>query len=264
MPAISDGDVRIHYVLSGREDGDVLVMSNSLGSSLRMWDKVLTRLESRYRILRYDTRGHGASTVAPEAYTLDQLGQDVLNLLDAIGAESVSFCGLSLGGMTGMWLGLRAPHRLNHLILANTAARIGTSEMWDERIDLVRQSGIETLAVATLSRWFTPPYRESHPDEMDQIQHMIASTTPEGYCACCAVLRETDLRARISSIAVPTLIIAGTHDPATPPSDGRSVAAAIPGAKYTELDASHLSAWERADDFADAVQQFLGQGVRRN
>ena len=257
MAVIENGDVRLHYTLSGRDDGELLVLSNSLGSSLRMWDKILAPLEARYRVFRYDTRGHGESNVPRGPYTLDQLGQDVINLLDKIGAERVSFCGLSLGGLTGLWLGLHASHRLDRLILANTAARIGTTEMWDERIAMARQSGMESLSVASLGRWFTPLYRESHREEMDQIRRMIASTSAEGYCACCTVLREADLRARISSIAVPTLVIAGTHDPATPPSDGRAIAGAIAGAQYVELDTSHLSAWERANQFSDAVLQFL-------
>ena len=264
MPVIENDDVRLHYTLSGRDDGDMLVLSNSLGSSLRMWDKILAPLEVRYRVLRYDTRGHGESSVPRGPYHLDQLGQDVINLLDKLGLDRVDFCGLSMGGLTGMWLGLHASHRIKRMILANTAARIGTVEMWDERVAAVRQSGMESLAVAGLARWFTPQYRATHAGEMDEVQRMIASTNPEGYCACCAVLSEADLRERIGSIAVPTLVIAGTHDPATPPSDGRAIAAAVPGAQYLELDTSHLSAWERPDEFSHAILQFLAQGARSN
>jgi 3-oxoadipate enol-lactonase len=264
MPVIENGQVRIRYAVSGREDGEWLVLSNSLGSSLAMWDKVVALLESQYRVLRYDTRGHGGSSVPTGPYTIDQLGADVLRLLDEVGAERVSFCGLSLGGLTGMWLGLHASHRLNRLILANTAARIASPQLWNERIDFVVQSGMEQLSAATLARWFTPQYREAHAGEMEQIRQMIAGISPDGYAACCAVLRDTDLRAHISSISVPTLVITGTHDPATPPGDGRAVADAVQGAQYIELDASHMSAWERGDKFADAVLHFLAQGVIRH
>ena len=240
------------------------MLSNSLGSSLLMWDKVLAPLESTYRILRYDMRGHGASSTPPGPYSLNQLGEDLLHLLDEIGTERMSFCGLSLGGLVGMWLAAYAPHRLSRLILANTAPRIGNPEMWDERIAFVRQSGMEPLAVANLARWFTAQYREMHGGELKQIERMIASTSTDGYCGCCAVLRVADLWPKVFSIKVPSLVIAGTHDPATPPTDGRALAAALHGAQYAELDASHLSAWEKPHEFADAVLTFLTQGEQSN
>lgn len=264
MPTTKNSGVPIHYSMSDREDGELLVLSNSLGSSRYMWQKVLTPLEADYRVLCYDTRGHGASSVPPGPYTLDQLGEDVLGVLDHIGANRVNFCGLSLGGLVGMWLGLHAPERLNRLILANTSARIGTLEMWENRIATVRESGMKALAGASPVRWFTQRYRETHTDEMEQIEQMIASIDPDGYCACCAVLRDSDLRSSMASMQIPTLVITGTHDPATPPSDGRAIVDALPNSEYVELDASHLSAWERADDFAEAVLRFLAQGVRRN
>lgn len=264
MPVLSRGDVRIHYALSGRDGGDLLVLSNSLGSSLSMWDKVIAKLQSEYRVLRYDTRGHGGSSVPPGAYIADALGQDVLCLLDEIGAHRVHFCGLSLGGLVGMWLALHAPQRLSRLILANTSARIGSREMWDDRVAFVRQFGMKALAAATPARWFTAQYRETHADEMMQIEAMIASISPDGYCACCAALRDADLRQSVTAIDIPTLVIAGAHDPATPASDGRALAAAIPHARYCELDSSHLSAWESSDAFAGAVLTFLAQGARSN
>lgn len=257
MPVISRRDGSIYYALSGREDGDLLVLSNSLGSNLSMWNKVLAPLEAENRVLRYDTRGHGGSSISPSPFTLDDLGRDVLSLLNEIGARSVNFCGLSLGGLIGMWLGMHAPQRLNRLILANTAARIGSPEMWDERVTAVRRSGMEALAASTPARWFTANYRETHIAEMKQIEAMIASTSPDGYLACCAVLRDSDLRPSISSIAIPSLVIGGAHDSATPPSEGRALTAILPHAQYVELDSSHLSAWERPDEFGNAVLSFL-------
>lgn len=262
MPFLDAGDVRIHYALSGREDGALLLMGNSIGSSMRMWDKVLPALETKYRVLRYDTRGHGASSVPPGPYTLDQLGRDVLRLLDEVGLDRVNYCGLSLGGVVGMWLGIHAPQRIVRMVLANTAARILNPALWDQRVASVRQSGMDALVEGALARWFTPGYRDQHPAEMMQIRQMIASTAPDGYCGCCAVLRDADLRASLASIRIPSLVITGRHDPATPPSDGRYLASTLPDSQYLELDASHLSAWEKAGEFAAAVCEFLNGGRR--
>ena len=257
MPTVDRGDMRIYYELSGAGNGELLVLSNSLGSSVRMWDKVLAALEGQYRVLRYDTRGHGKSGIPPGPYTLDQLAGDVLFLLDHLGADRADFCGLSLGGMVGQSLGIHAPHRVRRLVLANTAARILTQDVWDQRIAYVRQSGMAELAATTLGRWFTTEYRDVHPQEMETIRGMIASTDPSGYIACCGALRDADLRGQIGAIRAPSLVISGSHDPATPAADGRALAAALPNSQYVELNSSHLSAWERADEFAHAILAFL-------
>ena len=258
MPIAENGSVRLHYEMSGSGSREVLAFSNSLGSSLQMWDKVMPRLDRRFRVLRYDTRGHGLSSVPPGPYTINRMGHDLLFLLDHLGIERVNLCGLSLGGMVAMWTGIYAPQRVRRVILANTGARIGSPEMWDQRIATVQDSGMASLAEAILERWFTPPYRSRHPAEMESIRSMIAATDPAGYVECCGVLRDTDLREEIATITVPALVIAGTHDPATPPSEGRALYAGMRNSKYVELDASHLSAWERAEEFADAVCAFLG------
>ena len=260
MPTTESGGGRLRYELSGNPGGTVLVLANSLGSNLHMWDKVLPALESRYRVLRFDMRGHGESSVALEPFTIEQLGRDVLRLLDEVEADRANVCGLSLGGLVALWLGIHAPERLHRLIFANTAARIGTREMWEQRIATVQDTGMSPLAAATLERWFTPTYRARHPEEMEQIREMIAATDPRGYTACCAVLCDADLRAQIGAIETASLVITGTHDPATPPSDGRALHAAIRESRYLELDASHLSAWECADEFAGAVVQHLAEG----
>jgi len=264
MPTVENGGVRLHYETSGIASGQVLALSNSLGSSLHMWDRVLPQLESRYRVLRYDTRGHGRSSVPPGPYTIDQLGHDLLALLDHLGIDRANLCGLSLGGMVAMWMGIHAPHRLNRLILANTGACILTAEMWDQRIAVVQDSGMTSLAAASLERWFTSTYRNAHPAEMETIRSMIAATDPDGYIGCCKVLRDTDLRADIHAIAAPALVITGTHDPATPVSDGRAIHAALPHSTCIELDSSHLSAWERGEEFADCAIAFLGTEVPGN
>jgi 3-oxoadipate enol-lactonase len=264
MPTVNHGDVRLHYELNGPENGEFLVLANSLGSNLHMWDKVLPAFENAHRVLRFDTRGHGESSAPAGPYTLDQLGQDALFLLDHLHVDRVAFCGLSLGGLVAQWLGIRAPQRVHHLVMANTGARIGTTEMWNERIALVEKNGLEDLASATLGRWFTSSYRERHAEEMKTIRQMIASTDPGGYSACCGVLREADLRPHIGSVQAPCLVIAGTHDPATPPSGSQALCSGLRQSHYVELDASHLSAWERADEFARAVLAFLHTGGRRD
>jgi 3-oxoadipate enol-lactonase len=256
MPEIENAGIRLHYELSGKEKGDVLVAASSIGSDRRMWDKALPWFEAKYRVVRFDTRGHGRSSVPPGAYSIENLGRDVLLLLDSLELERVDYCGLSLGGMVGMWLGIHAPHRVRRLVLANTGARIGTPAMWDERIATVKRSGMANLAETTLTRWFTAAYREQNPAEMETIRAMIAATDPIGYAGCCEVLRDTDLRVEIGNIAAPSLVIAGRDDPATPPSDGQAIHRGLRDSKYIELEASHLSAWERAAEFGAAVVAF--------
>jgi 3-oxoadipate enol-lactonase len=260
MPIVESGGVRLHYEVSGNERGRVLVFSNSLGSNLHMWDKVLPALENGYRVLRYDTRGHGKSSVAPEPFTIEELGCDVLRLLDEVQAKQASVCGLSLGGLVALWLGAHAPGRVDRLILANTAARIGSREMWEQRIATARTAGLSPLVEMMPERWFTRDYRERHPEEMEKVREMMAGTNPAGYIACCEVLRDADLRAETAAVEAPTLVISGTHDPATPPADGQALHAGIRNSRYVELDASHISAWERADEFAAAVTQHLAGG----
>jgi 3-oxoadipate enol-lactonase len=264
MATTESGGARLYYEVSGKPGGTVLVLANSLGSNLHMWDKVLPALESRHRVLRFDMRGHGESSVALEPFTIEQLGRDVLRLLDEVKVDRASVCGLSLGGVVALWLGIHAPGRLQRLIFANTAARIGSREMWEQRIGTVQDTGMSPLAAATIERWFTPTYRARHPEEMEQIRAMIAATDPQGYLACCAVLRDADLRPQIRAIEAASLVITGTHDPATPPSDGLALHAAIRGSRYLELDSSHLSAWECADEFALAVVQHLAEGEESN
>ncbi|MBO0938270.1 3-oxoadipate enol-lactonase [Fibrella sp. HMF5335] len=247
----------LHYQLDGRQTGPVLVFSNSLGANLSMWDWVLPRLRPHFRILRYDTRGHGQSEVTPGPYTLDQLGGDVIALLDALAIDKVFFCGLSLGGLTGQWLGVHHTDRLHKLVLCNTAARIGTIEGWHERIQAVQENGVKALAPSILARWLTEAYRTANPALAAQLLTMIGQTATDGYTACCAALRDADLRDAISRINVPTLVIAGQQDPVTTVADGQFIAEQIPDALLRTLQTAHLSAIEAADAFADALLSFL-------
>jgi len=264
MPQIENGEVALFYKASGKVDGEALVLGNSLGSDLHMWDRVLPSFEKEFRVVRFDMRGHGGSGVPSGSYRLEELGRDVLCLLDRLALQSVHFCGLSLGGMVAMWLGIHAPQRVKRLVMANTSARIGTPEQWDERIAEVKRMGMTPLAEKSLSRWFTDSYREGHADEMETMRAMIAKTDPVGYVGCCGALRDADLKEEMAQILAPCLVIAGKHDRATPPSEGLAVHRALPHSTYLELDASHLSAWEQAERFALEVIAFLKTAEVRN
>jgi 3-oxoadipate enol-lactonase len=257
MPHLDLKDGRLHYRFDGPESAPVLVFSNSLGTNFGMWDPQVSATARHFRVLRYDTRGHGFSSVTPGPYSIEQLGRDVLGLLDGLKIDKVCFCGLSMGGMTGMWLGVNAPGRLDRLVLANTAARIGNREIWNARIEQVRQGGMAPIAESVLQRWFTPSFIASAPDQVELVRQMLLQTPAAGYIANCEAIREMDQREAIAGITTPTLVIAGAKDPATPAAEGRFVAGKIPGAKYIELDAAHLSNIEAEAEFTKAVSSFL-------
>jgi 3-oxoadipate enol-lactonase len=250
-------DARIHYELVGPANAPVVMFSNSLGATLSMWDAQMPEVTKNFRVLRYDKRGHGQSWVPPAPYTIEQLGRDAIALLDFLKLEAVHFCGLSIGGQTGMWLGVHAPKRLKRLVLCNTGAKIGSREVWNPRIDAVRKGGVKVVSGAVIERWFTPGFRAKEPATVSRIQQVLESTSPEGYTGCCAAVRDFDYREKLSAIQTPTLVIAGAHDPATPPAEGRFVAEKIPGARYVELNAAHLSNIEDRDRFTAEVGKFL-------
>jgi 3-oxoadipate enol-lactonase len=252
------GELRTHYALTGDKD-PVLVFSNSLGTDFSMWDPQMVELAGHFRILRYDTRGQGRSSVTPGDYTIEQLGRDVLSLLDSLGLDRVHFCGLSMGGMIGMWLGINAPNRLHRLVLSNTAARIGTKEMWNARIATVRKDGMKTVAAAVIERWFTPEFRASFPEKVAPARRMLENSPPEGYAACCAAIRDMDQRETVAQIKAPTLVIYGGSDPVTPASEAHFLTGRIRGAVEVELAAAHLSNVEQANEFTKAVSHFLSQ-----
>lgn len=258
MPVIDVNDIRLRYRLDGPESAPVLVLSNSLGTTLEMWSPQIPRFAEAFRVLRLDTRGHGQSAAPPGEYSVGQLGRDVTALMDALGIARAHFCGLSMGGLTGVWLGVHAPERVERLVLCNTAARIGDREGWNARIATVRGDGMEPIAAAAPGRWFTEGFCARAPEAVAQVQDQLRNTSAAGYAGCCAALRDADLRPQLSRIAAPTLVIAGSHDVATPPAVGRALADGIEGARYLELDAAHLSNIEQAEAFTDAVLSFLG------
>ncbi|MGB9245036.1 MAG: 3-oxoadipate enol-lactonase [Candidatus Acidiferrales bacterium] len=257
MPFAESNGARLNYRFDGPADAPVLVLSNSLGTNLSMWDPQIPALAERFRVLRYDTRGHGQSSVTPGPYSITQLGRDVVGLLDAVGIERAHFCGLSMGGVTGMWLGVYAPERINRLVLCNTAAKIGAADMWNARIETVRTNGLSAVAETQAQRWFTPAFIAKAPDVIAATRQMIASTSPEGYAANCGAIRDMDQRETISRIRARTLVIGGLQDPVISAADLRYLVDTIPGAKLVELDASHLSNVEAPVEFTKALLNFL-------
>jgi 3-oxoadipate enol-lactonase len=257
MPSVTVGDLDVRYELAGPAEAPMVVLSHSLGADLSMWDPQARALEARLRVLRYDSRGHGRTTVTPGPYTIETLARDVVALMDALGMTRAHFCGLSMGGLIGMWLGAHTPERIDCLVLSNTGAKIGTSEAWNARIRSVESGGMIAVASAVIERWFTPEFRRRSPEVVARAERMVADTPAEGYAACCAALRDADEHADLAAITTRTLVIAGTHDPATPPADGRALATAISGARYVELPSSHLSNLEAEASFTAELLAFL-------
>lgn len=242
-----------------REDAPVLMLSNSLGTNLEMWAPQMDALTRHFRVLRYDARGHGASDAPPGPYDMATLARDALALMDALGLERVRFAGLSMGGMVGQWLGANAPERFSRLVLCNTAAHMGPPEAWDARIAIVREKGMDALVDPVVERWFTEGFRDAHPERVAPIIAMLRATDPEGYAASCAAVRDMDQRDLLPSIRVPTLVIGGSRDPATPIAKSHELVAGISGARLVELDAAHLSNVEQPERFTEALIDFLGE-----
>ena len=257
MPYADVADARLNYRFDGAVGAPVVMLSNSLGTDLSMWDLQVPVLVARYRVLRYDTRGHGRSAVTPGPYTIEGLAKDALGLIDALAIERVQFCGLSMGGMVGQWIGAHAPQRVDKLILCNTTARIGSPEAYNARIDAVRSGGMAAIVDTVLARWYTSSFAEASVDAIAKTRAMLLATPADGYAACCAAIRDMDQRETARDVTAPTLVIAGEHDLATPPADGRFLAEHIPRARLTELPAAHLSNIEAADEFNVALTEFL-------
>ena len=249
--------LKVSYELSGPALAPVVVLSHSLGADLTMWDPQEKLLARSFRVLRYDTRGHGGTALAAEPWTLAMLASDVLGLLDVLGVARAHFCGLSMGGLIGMWLGAHAASRIDKLVLSNTGARIGTAESWNARIKSVSEGGMRSVSASILERWFTAEFRRAAPEVVAGVRRLIERTPARGYAAACAALRDADERADLGAIRAPTLVIAGRHDPATPPADGQALASGIAGARYVELPAAHLSNLEATAAFNVELVGFL-------
>jgi 3-oxoadipate enol-lactonase len=246
-------DVRMHYEIAGPEGAPVLMFSNPLGTDLSVWDGQAGEFARKFRVLRYDKRGHGKSSVPPGPYTIEMLARDAIALLDFFKIDKVHFCGLSIGGQTGMWIGVNAPERLS-----NTGAKIGTEDGWNKRIDAVNSGGTRSMAEAILERWFTFEFRASQPPEVTRVREVLEQTETAGYVACCAAVRDFDYRDKVDAIRASTLVISGTHDPGAPPQVGRYLSEHISGSRYVELNASHLANIEARERFTAELGEFLG------
>lgn len=257
MPYAPIHDGQLHYAIEGPPGKPVLILSNSLGTSFDMWAPQMAAFAAAFQVLRYDTRGHGKSSVSPGPYQIALLAGDVIDLMDHLGIGKAHFCGLSMGGITGMWLAIHHPERLHKLVLSNTSAYIGPPDNWTSRIAAVAAHGVAPLAQAVVARWLTPDYAAQHPQTVAQLEAMLRATPAAGYAAACAAVRDSDLRGQVGQITLPTLVIAGTGDLPTPPADGRFLQQAIAGAQYVEFGAAHLSNQEQATAFTSAVIDFL-------
>lgn len=258
MPMITTDDgCRIYVQVEGADDAPALVLSNSLGTNLHMWDDQADAFAGHFRLVRYDRRGHGQSAVPPGPYSMERLGRDVLAILDALGIEKANWCGLSMGGMVGQWLGANAPERIEKLILSNTSAYYPDKTPWNDRIKFVRENGLAALVEPNMQRWFTDGFRARAPQTLDRMKQMFVATDPQGYIANCEAVRDMDFRASNPRITLPTLVIVGAKDPATPPAAGEAIAAQIKGAKVASLDAAHIANVEQPQAYTDTVLDFL-------
>ena len=262
MAEIRIGDDLFHVAIDGRDDAPALLMSNSLGTNLHMWDPQVPALAEHFRVIRYDSRGHGKSAAPDRPTSIRELAQDALAILDALDVEKAHFVGLSKGGMVGQWLLTHHRERIGRAVLANTSSHMGPADLWNERIRAVREGGMAALIDSILARWFTPAFRDRAPDAVGRVADMLRTTPAHGYAACCAAIRDMDQREPIRSIAGEALVIVGAHDPATTPAIGKAIADSIPGARLASLDTAHLSNIEAPDAFTKLVLDFLTAPAR--
>ncbi len=257
MSVLDIAGERFRFQIDGPQDAPPLVLAHSLGTSFEMFDPVVPALARRFRVVRYDARGHGQSSAPDAVYAMGDLGRDLLNILDKLALGPVDLCGLSLGGMVGQWVALHAPQRLRRLVLANTTAYAGPPRVWEGRIKAVRHSGTAPIADAVVDSWFTPEFRARNPDAVAKVRAMVVATPASGYTGTSCGMRDMDFRPDLPRITTPTLVIVSEQDRATPPAWGEAVAAAIPAARLVRLPGGHMSPIEQPEGFAAAVTGFL-------
>jgi 3-oxoadipate enol-lactonase len=250
--------IAVRHVVDGPADAPVLVLSHSLGTDLTMWQPQMAELGRHFRVVRYDLRGHGGSPVPPGPYDMADMGADLVALLDRIGAARAHLCGTSLGGMVSLWTAAHHPGRVERLVLCCTSAQLGPPEIWRQRAELVRASGIAAVADAALERWFTPAARAGRPELVAAMRATLAATPAAGYAECCGALERMDLRAELGAVAAPTLAIAAAEDPATPPEHLFRIADGIAGARAVVLSGcAHLASVEKADEVTALIADHL-------
>ncbi len=258
MPMIkADDGCPIRVEVEGRDGAPVLMLSNSLGTNLHMWDDQIPEFTKHFRVVRYDRRGHGQSGVPNGPYSMGRFGSDVLSILDALKIKKTNWCGLSMGGMVGQWLGANAPDRIEKLVLSNTNSYYEDKAPWTDRIKFVTEKGLDAMVETNMQRWFTDGFRKRAPEAIERMRKAFLATKVPGYIACCEAIRDMDFRASNPSITAPTLVIVGAQDPATPPSAGETIQKAIKGAKLASLDAAHISNVEQPKQYTETVLNFL-------
>ena len=258
MPDIKvDDGCTIHVEVEGPERAPVLMLSNSLGTDLHMWDDQVAPFTRHFRLVRYDRRGHGKSTVPKGPYSMERFGRDVISVLEALKIKKINWCGLSMGGMVGQWLGANAPDRVEKLILSNTNFHYADKTPWNDRIKFVREKGLAELVDPNMERWFTAGFRARAPKAIARMKEMFLVTNPDGYIASCEAIRDMDFTASNPRISAPTLVIVGKHDPATPPSAGEAIQKQIKGAKLAALEAAHIANIEQPKLYTETVLNFL-------
>jgi 3-oxoadipate enol-lactonase len=257
MPQFERDGVEFNVTLDGPENKPPLMLSNSLGTNLHMWDWQIPELTKHFRVIRYDSRGHGKSGAPDGPYSIDELGRDALAIMDALELDQVHWMGLSKGGMIGQWLLTHAPERIGRAVLANTGSHMPPPDLWNQRIRTAMDKGMEDLTPGVIERWFTPEFRAREPDTVEKIVRMLHTTPAQGYAGSCSAIRDMDQRESIRSVMNPVLVVVGSRDPATPPEMGKRIADTIRGARIVTLDAAHLSNIEQAEAFNQAVIDFL-------
>lgn len=262
MKLVNTEDAQLRCEHSLRPGAPALLLLNSLGASLEMWDDQAGALSERFELIRYDARGHGNSSSGSRTeLTIEQLARDTLAVLDACGIARAHLCGLSLGGMLSMYIARHWPDRVLKVALCNTSPHMPPRDGWDSRINIVTTQGMAPLVETILDRWFTAGFRAAEPARVDRVRAMLLACDPQGYAACCAAIRDMDQRQAIRQIDATTLVVGGTQDQATTPADAELIAGSIPGAKLVMLDAAHLSNIERAPEFTQTLLEFFGEGL---
>lgn len=259
MPVIETRGFPLHVEVEGPDDAPVLMLSNSLCTDLRMWDDQMPAFTKAFRVVRYDRRGHGQSGIPKGPYAVEDFGRDALAIIDGLGLTKVNWCGLSMGGMVGQWLGANAPERIERLVMSNTHSYYADKTVWDERMKLAQIKGMAFAAGPAMGRWFTPDFIAKHPAKVALVQKMFTDTNLDGYLACCTAIRNMDMQPTHPKIQAPTLVIVGLQDPATPPAAGEEIQKRIKGAKLATIDASHISNMGQPKAYADLVLGFLTQ-----
>ena len=259
MPKFTSNDAEINYQTFGDASQPAIIFSNSLGTQLNMWQPQISFFEKKFYVICYDTRGHGASSAPQGPYSIEQLGTDVVHLLDHLNIEKASFCGISMGGLTGQWLAIHHPERFNHVIVCNTAAKIGQEQAWNDRAQLVREQGLKPIAETAASRWFTEPFIRSNTAIVESLSNDLGAGSPEGYASCCEALAKADVREQLKNITIPTLVVAGQKDPVTTVADAQYIINHVRSSSLFEINASHISNIEQPKAFNQAIFSFLQQ-----